>query len=103
MSNDLIITNARIVTRGEIADGSVHVVGGIIKSVDDSGSTLPAALDLEGDYLLPGLVEIHTDNVEKHFMPRPGIIWPSPMASLNAHDTQIAGAGITTVLNAVAA
>ncbi|MDP6389683.1 MAG: alpha-D-ribose 1-methylphosphonate 5-triphosphate diphosphatase [Alphaproteobacteria bacterium] len=102
MSNDLIITNARIVTRGEIVDGSVHVVGGAIEAIDDSGSSLPAALDFEGDYLLPGLVEMHTDNVEKHFVPRPGIMWPAPMASLNAHDTQIAGAGITTVLNAVA-
>ncbi len=102
MSNDLIITNARIVTRGEIVDGSVHVVGGAIEAIDDSGSSLPAALDFEGDYLLPGLVEMHTDNVEKHFVPRPGIMWPAPMASLNAHDTQIAGAGITTVLNGVA-
>lgn len=102
MSDDFIITNARIVTRGEIIDGSLHVVGGAIEAVDDSGSNLPAALDFEGDYLLPGLVEMHTDNVEKHFVPRPGIMWPSPMTSLNAHDTQIAGAGITTVLNAVA-
>ncbi len=102
MSNDFIITNARIVTRSEIVKGSVHVVGGAIVAVDDSDSSLPAALDFEGDYLLPGLIEMHTDNVEKHFVPRPGIMWPSPMASLNAHDTQIAGAGITTVLNGVA-
>ncbi len=60
----------------------------------------PGALDLEGDFLLPGLVELHTDNLEKHVAPRPGVRWPMPAAVL-AHDAQIAGAGITTVFDAL--
>ena len=56
-----------------------------------------------GDYLLPGLVEIHTDNIEKHFLPRSGVRWPNSLAAIMAHDTHMVGAGITTVLDAVSA
>ena len=59
-----------------------------------------AAIDLEGDYLVPGLVELHTDNLEKHFAPRPGVQWPS-LAAVMAHDAQIAAAGITTVFDSL--
>ena len=57
-------------------------------------------MDLEGDYLLPGLVELHTDNLEKHMSPRPGVDWPSASAVLT-HDAQIVAAGITTVFDAL--
>ena len=36
-------------------------------------------IDLEGDYLVPGLVELHTDNMEKHFAPRPGVQVAEPV------------------------
>ena len=59
------------------------------------------ALDLESDYLMPGLIEMHTDNMESHMRPRPGVQWPSALAALVGHDVQVAGAGITTVLDSV--
>src|SRR5690606_27087983 len=58
------------------------------------------AEDFEGDYLIPGLVELHTDHFENHYRPRPGVTW-NPMAALQSHDAQIAGAGITTVFDAI--
>ena len=58
--------------------------------------------DLDGDYLIPGLVELHTDHLESHFMPRPGVEWP-PHYAVIAHDAQIAAAGITTVFDALRA
>ena len=61
---------------------------------------MPHAIDLEGDYLLPGLVEVHTDNFERHMMPRPKVRWDVAPAVL-AHDAEIAAAGITTVLDAL--
>ena len=54
--------------------------------------------DLEGDYLLPGLVELHTDHLEAHYMPRPRVTWHAGSAVL-AYDAQIAAAGITTVFD----
>lgn len=97
----MILTNARIVTPDAVILGSVDVEGGVIRALDEGTSSNPAAIDLEGDYLLPGLIEMHTDNMEKNLEPRPGVKWPSPMAAVLAHDAQIAAAGITTVLDAI--
>ena len=95
-----IFTNARIVARNEVVNGSLAVENGRITGISATASALPAALDLEGDYLMPGFVELHTDNLEKHFSPRPGVRWP-PKAAVVAHDAQIAAAGITTVFDAL--
>jgi len=100
MSN-LILTNARIVTRDEVILGTVEIESGRIVSVDRGNTTLPGAQNLDGNYLIPGLIELHTDNMEKSFTPRPGVKWPSIPAAL-AHDVQVVGAGITTVFDALA-
>jgi len=100
MNRELTIRNARIVTREEEFLGTLHVVDGRISDVA-RGTTATAAEDWSGDYLLPGLVELHTDNLEKHFAPRPGVYWPA-MPAVLAHDAQIVAAGITTVLDAIA-
>ena len=98
--SDMIFTNARVVTADEVVDGTVHVQSGEITEVSDGRSNVPSASDIDGDYLLPGFVELHTDNLEKHFAPRPGVSWPQVPAVL-AHDAQLAAAGITTVLDAL--
>lgn len=102
MMSELILTNARVVTRTEVFAGTVVVRDGLIAAVETGRTALPGALDLDGDLLLPGLIEMHTDNMEKHFEPRPGVLWPNGVAAVCAHDTQIIGAGITTVYDAVA-
>jgi alpha-D-ribose 1-methylphosphonate 5-triphosphate diphosphatase len=90
--------NARIVLADGTLEGSLQSVGGVITAID--AGPLAAGEDLEGDYLIPGLVELHTDHLENHYRPRPGVFW-DPVAALHAHDTQIAGSGITTVFDAV--
>ena len=60
-------------------------------------------MDGEGDFVAPGLVEMHTDNLEKHFVPRPQVFWPNGLAAALAHDAQMAAAGVTTVFDAVCA
>ena len=100
MSTELIVTNARVVTADAAIDGTVVVRDGIIAEVAEAPSRAGGALDLAGDYLLPGLVELHTDNLEKHVAPRPGVRWPMQAAVL-AHDAQLASAGITTVFDAL--
>ena len=96
-----MFTNARVVTRETVLAGTVVVRGGAIAAVEEGRSALPSALDFDGDYLLPGLVELHTDNLERHFTPRPGVRWPSTAAVI-AHDLQVSAAGITTVFDALA-
>jgi alpha-D-ribose 1-methylphosphonate 5-triphosphate diphosphatase len=100
MSGETIFTNVQVVTDTEVFDGTVVLRGAEIVAVERGRSGLAAALDLEGDLLIPGLVDVHTDNLEKHMMPRPGVRW-SARAALLAHDAQVASAGVTTVLDAL--
>lgn len=101
MTEELAITNARLVLSDRVIDGSLLIRDGVIAEIDEGTIAAPSALDLEGDHLLPGLVELHTDNLEKHSNPRPGVRWPIQPALL-AHDAQLAAAGITTVFDALA-
>ena len=96
--SELNFANARIVLGNEVIRGSISVRDGRIAAIDHG--TAAHAEDLDGDYLIPGLVELHTDHFESHYKPRPGVRW-NPMAALMAHDAQVAGAGITTVFDAV--
>ncbi len=96
-----IISNANIVLSDEVVHGSITLQGGNIKAIDQGNSSLPSAIDWDGDYLLPGLIELHTDNMEKYFTPRPGVIWPR-VSAIMTHDTQMISSGVTTVFDAVA-
>jgi len=101
MRRELVITNATVVTRDGSFHGSVRAVDDVITDIAPGPSTRAGGLDFEGDLLLPGLVELHTDVLEKHLAPRPGVLWPIAAAVL-AYDAQLAAAGITTVLDSLA-
>jgi alpha-D-ribose 1-methylphosphonate 5-triphosphate diphosphatase len=92
--------NARMVLPDSIVHGSLSLHDGRIEAIDGGAHVGCDAFDLEGDYLLPGLVEIHTDNFERHLMPRPKVHW-AELPALVAHDAEIAAAGITTVFDAL--
>ena len=96
-----VFTNARVVTDDADFIGTVVARDGRIAEVTHNGTAVKAAKDLDGDLLIPGLVELHTDNLETHMTPRPKAEWPAT-AAIVAHDTQITGAGITTVFDSIA-
>ena len=98
--SELVLTNARIVTPEAVVFGTVRIVDGVIAEAC-AGAVGCAAMDLEGDYLVPGLVELHTDVLERHAFPRPGVAWP-PVAAALAYDAEMIAAGITTVLDSLA-
>jgi alpha-D-ribose 1-methylphosphonate 5-triphosphate diphosphatase len=94
------IVGARIVTRDAVLeDACLLVEDGIIRSLD-AGACAAEEIDFGGDLLIPGLIDIHTDNLERHYMPRPGALWDAVGAAI-AHDGQLATAGITTVLDSL--
>ncbi|WP_279479793.1 alpha-D-ribose 1-methylphosphonate 5-triphosphate diphosphatase [Aureimonas sp. SK2] len=93
-----VFTNARIVLDDEVLHGSVLVRDGRIADVSEG--TARNGLDCAGDHILPGLVELHTDHLEGHYLPRPKVRW-NIHAALQAHDAQVAGSGITTVFDAL--
>jgi alpha-D-ribose 1-methylphosphonate 5-triphosphate diphosphatase len=100
MTQDVIFANARLVLKTEVVHGSLRMKDGIIADID-TGNTIPnGAIDVDGDFLAPGLVELHTDNLERHLSPRPKVDWPH-RAAIIAHDRELAGTGITTVFDAL--
>ncbi len=99
--SEISFTNCRLVLPNAVLQGSLSAKDGRIAAID-STSAAAGAVDCEGDYLIPGLIELHTDHLESHFKPRPGVTWPVTAAVI-AHDAQIAASGITTVFDALRA
>ena len=98
MQNSIFSQN--VVRADQTGAACLHIVDGQIASIEETGSAPSGALDCGSDLLIPGLVDIHTDNLEKHYQPRPGALWDSMGAAL-AHDAQCAAAGITTVFDSL--
>lgn len=97
----MIINNVKLVLEDEVVQGSLEIEGGTIRAFAESQSQLAQAMDGEGGWLLPGLIELHTDNLDKFFTPRPKVDWPAHSA-MSSHDALMVASGITTVLDAVA-
>ncbi len=95
-----ILANALIVLPGGTLKGQVRLIDGVIADIAEGNGVPPGAVDCEGDLVMPGLVELHTDNLERHIEPRPKVNWPHA-AAIIAHDAELASVGITTVFDAL--
>lgn len=100
MTSETILANATLVLPGETLRGQLRIVDGRIADIAAGRALPPGAEDLGGDLLLPGLIELHTDNLERHIEPRPKVDWPHA-AAIIAHDAELASVGITTVFDAL--
>ena len=76
---ETVFTNARLVLPDEVVAGSVKIAQGKITGIDQGGSQLSSAIDCEGDLVIPGLIELHTDNLERHITPGPRSTGPTLM------------------------
>ncbi len=99
MTAETILANARLVLPDAVVTGHLVIRDGQIAEIG-TGPVASPAVDCAGDYLSPGLIELHTDNLERHISPRPKVDWPHD-AAIVAHDAELAGAGISTVFDAV--
>jgi len=99
MTEELILRNANIVLDDDIVHGSIRIADGAIAEVAADGVGAVGD-DMGGDFVLPGLVELHTDQIEGHLQPRPGRFWDAVPAVI-AHDAQMTTSGVTTVLDAL--
>ncbi len=100
MTAETILTNAVLVLGDTTLHGTLVIRDGQIADVQPGWSSALPAYDLDGDYLIPGIVDTHTDNLERQVQPRSLARWPSRSAMV-AHDAQCAAAGVTTVFDAL--
>jgi alpha-D-ribose 1-methylphosphonate 5-triphosphate diphosphatase len=100
MTDETILTNAILVLPDATLHGTLVMRRGDIVEVREGRSAMLAARDLDGDYLIPGIVDTHTDNLERQVQPRSLARWPSRSAMV-AHDAQCAAAGVSTVFDAL--
>ncbi|MGA3400393.1 MAG: alpha-D-ribose 1-methylphosphonate 5-triphosphate diphosphatase [Acetobacteraceae bacterium] len=100
MNNEIVLTNAILVLPDATLRGTLVLRDGDIVELQSGRSALPGALDMDGDYIIPGIIDLHTDNLERQVQPRSLARWPSRSAMV-AHDAQCAAAGVTTVFDAL--
>lgn len=100
MTDETILANARLILPEQEITGSLRMQGGEITDIAEGTDVPRGAVDCGGDYVVPGLIELHTDNLERHIRPRPSAEWPHG-AAIVAHDAELAGTGITTVFDAI--
>jgi alpha-D-ribose 1-methylphosphonate 5-triphosphate diphosphatase len=97
---ETILANATLVLEGEALRGQIRLAEGRVADIAEGGTIPAGAVDCGGDLVMPGLVELHTDNLERHMSPRPKLNWPH-LAAIVAHDAELASTGITTVFDAL--
>ena len=91
------LSDARIVTADAVIHGSLTVADGRIAAI---GAPDAPGIGMGGDFLIPGLVDLHTDHVETHVFPRSGVVW-APEPALAAHDGVVVAGGVTTVFDSL--
>ncbi len=97
---ETILANADLVLADEVLRGSLRMIDGQIAAIETGSDVPQGAVDCAGDLVMPGMIELHTDNLERHLQPRPKVDWPHAQAIL-AHDAELAAVGITTVYDAL--
>lgn len=97
---EMILTNARLVLGDRVLEKAwVAASGGKIVEFGE-GDAPGRGEDMQGDLVMPGLIELHTDHLEAHYVPRPKVFW-DPVAAVVSYDGQLATSGITTVLDSL--
>ena len=80
-----ILTNARLVLPDAVLHGTIVLTATADRRRSSPArSAAPGAVDLDGDYLIPGVVDVHTDNLERQVQPRSNARWPSRSAHARA-------------------
>jgi alpha-D-ribose 1-methylphosphonate 5-triphosphate diphosphatase len=97
--NTHLLTNARIVTPTGHHTGTVSIDNGIITGIYKD-KFYPEGIDLRGQWLIPGCIDIHTDYLEKELHPRPSANF-EPAFAQHFLDVRAASCGLTTVFCAI--
>ncbi|HET6253953.1 MAG TPA: alpha-D-ribose 1-methylphosphonate 5-triphosphate diphosphatase [Puia sp.] len=115
--NTWLIKNAKVITPDGVIDGgSVWVEDGDIREVGrmtedagwegrggetrEEGLREVQILDADGAYVMPGIIDIHTDAMDAEIVPRTGADIPIAVA-FNELERKMCACGITTVFHSL--
>lgn len=93
-----ILSNATLVLPNRTVQGSIVISEGRIEDVQPERN-YTEGVDLNGQFLAPGVIDIHTDYLEKEINPRPDTNFPVALA-FHLMDLRAISCGVTTVLGA---
>lgn len=95
------LTHARVVLpQSVLEDASVLLEGEHILAINPDSAHHAREVDLQGQYLMPGLIDVHCDAIEKEAEPRARVLFPLDFAVAQV-DRRNAAAGITTPYHAM--
>ena len=107
MENCFTIANGKIITPTDIIEnGFISVVGNKIVAIgnmddyDYDPNLEEDIIDAHGQYILPGIIDIHTDALEAEIIPRPGADMPINVA-FRELERKMNGCGFTTVYHSL--
>jgi len=96
---DILLSHAQIVTPTKHFKGSIKIEEGRIADILPD-KFYSEGIDLRGNWLVPGCIDIHSDYIEKELHPRSTASFPLPFA-LHFMDARAASCGITTLFSAI--
>ncbi|WP_141504442.1 alpha-D-ribose 1-methylphosphonate 5-triphosphate diphosphatase [Paenibacillus luteus] len=106
----MIIANGKMILPDQIVEASVVVLNGRIAAIVEAAKfteeewigKYPGSevIDAANRYVLPGLIDIHCDAIEKEVQPRPNTLFPLNMALLE-FERKLPVHGITTMYHSL--
>ncbi|MEM9033789.1 MAG: alpha-D-ribose 1-methylphosphonate 5-triphosphate diphosphatase [Actinomycetota bacterium] len=95
MIDPLVLSGGAVLTPGGLRDADLVIEGEVIAAVEPDAARSSNRVDVAGRWVLPGIVDLHGDAVERALSPRPS----APMTAESAlveNDRAMLAAGITT-------
>lgn len=99
----LKIVGGNIVTpEGVIENGTIVAENGVITEISETGVSRrdPQAVDASGCWILPGMIDTHSDAIEHEMQPRPAARFPMEW-SFSELERKLAAQGITTIYHSL--
>jgi alpha-D-ribose 1-methylphosphonate 5-triphosphate diphosphatase len=94
------LTDAQLVLPDGVMRGALRIEDGRIAEIVEGAPDAADVVPLNGWTILPGIIDLHGDMLERDIEPRPGALFPVELA-LYELDKRLAAAGITTAYAAV--
>jgi alpha-D-ribose 1-methylphosphonate 5-triphosphate diphosphatase len=94
-----ILRSKNVLVNKKFIEADIVIKGEFIQSIDPYGSN-EVAVDLGDKKIVPGIVDLHSDAIEKEIEPRHGATFPVELA-ITELDKKLSMAGITTMFHAI--